>query len=118
MDKTFGASLRVQNGVPSYQVEDEEGRIHLLLHLPIEEESQTRWYLWRPDQAAFSRSIFDGRWLRNKEVGVMVAPATLRVAMRAGDNGVRECWITAPFGELHPVGREGWESLQRVHRRA
>jgi hypothetical protein len=27
MDETLGASLRVQNGVPSYEVEDEEGRI-------------------------------------------------------------------------------------------
>jgi hypothetical protein len=28
MDETLGASLRIQNGVPSYEVEDEEGRIH------------------------------------------------------------------------------------------
>jgi hypothetical protein len=27
MDETLGASIRVQNGVPSYEVEDEEGRI-------------------------------------------------------------------------------------------
>ena len=47
--------------VPSYQVEDEEGRTHLLLHLPIEEEHEDRWCLWRPDQLDFdSRSIFDG----------------------------------------------------------
>jgi hypothetical protein len=44
-------------GVPSYQVDDEEGRIQLLLHLPIE-ENEERWCLWRPDQAGFdSRSI-------------------------------------------------------------
>ena len=43
------------------QVEDEEGRIHLLIHLPIEEEDQDRWCLWRPDHAGFdSRSIFEG----------------------------------------------------------
>ena len=48
-------------GVPSYQVEDEKGRIHLLLHLPIDEEDGNRWCLWRPDHAGFdSRSIFNG----------------------------------------------------------
>ena len=37
------------------------GRIHLLLHLPIKEENEDRWCLWRPDQAGFdSRSIFNG----------------------------------------------------------
>jgi hypothetical protein len=34
MDETLGASLRVQNGIPSYEVEDEEGRmIYLLTYL-------------------------------------------------------------------------------------
>ena len=33
---------RIENRRPSYQVEDEEGRIHLLLHLPIE-ENEDRW---------------------------------------------------------------------------
>jgi hypothetical protein len=60
MDETLGASLRVEPGVPCYQVEDEEGRMHLLLHLPIEEVNDDRWCLWRPDQAVFdSRSIFE-----------------------------------------------------------
>jgi hypothetical protein len=61
MDETSGIALELKTGVPSYQVEDEEGRIHLLLHLAIEEENEDRWCLWRPDQAGFdSRSIFDG----------------------------------------------------------
>ena len=61
MDKTSGVALALKTGVPSYQVEDEEGRIHLLLHLPIEEANEDRWCLWRPDQAGFdSRSIFEG----------------------------------------------------------
>jgi hypothetical protein len=61
IDSTLGESLQLTTGVPCYQVEDEEGRIHLLLHLPIEEENGDRWCLWRPDQAGFdSRSIFDG----------------------------------------------------------
>ena len=61
MDETSGIALALRTGVPSYQVEDEEGRIHLLLHLPIEQENKDRGRLWRPDQAGFdSRSIFDG----------------------------------------------------------
>jgi hypothetical protein len=59
-DQTLGSSLALRTSVPTYQVEDEEGRIHLLLHLPIDEENEDRWCLWRPDQAGFdSRSIFD-----------------------------------------------------------
>ena len=61
IDKISGVALDLETGVPCYQPEDEEGRIHLLLHLPIEEENDDRWCLWRPDQAGFdSRSIFDG----------------------------------------------------------
>jgi hypothetical protein len=61
MDKVSGVALDLKTGVPCYQVEDEEGRIHLLLHLPIGEENENRWCLWRPDHAGFdSRSIFDG----------------------------------------------------------
>jgi hypothetical protein len=60
MDETSGVALAFRTGVPSYQVEDEEGRTHLLIHLPIEEEEEDRWCLWRPDHADFdSRSIFE-----------------------------------------------------------
>ena len=61
LDETSGVALALRGGVPTYQVEDEEGRTHLLIHLPIEEEDEDRWCLWRPDQAGFdSRSIFEG----------------------------------------------------------
>ena len=61
IDKVSGVALDLETGVPCYQVEDEEGRIHLLLQLPIEEENENRWCLWRPDQLALdSRSIFEG----------------------------------------------------------
>jgi hypothetical protein len=61
VDKVSGVALDLETGVPCYQVEDEEGRIHLLLQLPIGKENENRWCLWRPDQANFdSRSIFDG----------------------------------------------------------
>jgi hypothetical protein len=61
MDKTSGVALDLKTGVPTYQVEDEEGRTHLLIHVPIEEQNEDRWCLWRPDHAGFdSRSIFEG----------------------------------------------------------
>ena len=61
MDETSGVALALKTGVPSYQVEDEEGRTHLLIHLPIEEEDEDRWCLWRRDHAGFdSRSNFEG----------------------------------------------------------
>jgi hypothetical protein len=57
VDETSGIALALETAVPSYQVEDEEGRTHLLIHLPIDGEN--RWCLWRPDHAGFdSRSIF------------------------------------------------------------
>jgi hypothetical protein len=61
MDETSGVALALRGGVPTYQVEDEEGRIHLLIHLPIEEDGDNnRWCLWWPDHAGFdSRSIFE-----------------------------------------------------------
>jgi hypothetical protein len=53
--------LSSKTGVPSYQVEDEEGRTHLLIRLAIEEQNEHRWCLWRPGHAGFSsRSIFEG----------------------------------------------------------
>jgi hypothetical protein len=68
IDETSGDALALRTGVPSYQVEDEEGRIHLLLHLPIEEENEDRWCLWRPDQAALTPGAFlRERSLRNRK---------------------------------------------------
>ena len=59
MDQTSEVALALKTGVPSYQVEDEEGRTRLLIHLLIEEGDEDRWCLWRPDHAGFdSRSIF------------------------------------------------------------
>jgi hypothetical protein len=61
MDETSGVALELKTGVATYQVEDEEGRTHLLIHLAIEEDDENRWCLWRPDHAGFdSRSIFEG----------------------------------------------------------
>jgi hypothetical protein len=82
MDETSSVALALKTGVPSYQVSKtacraegpppqglrrdklcrrrEEGRIHLLIQLPIEQDGD-RWCLWRPDHAGFdSRSSFEG----------------------------------------------------------
>jgi hypothetical protein len=51
--------------LPAYQVEDEEGRTYLLIHLPIEAD-ELGWCPWRPDLAGFDSSRSSGvRWLRN-----------------------------------------------------
>jgi hypothetical protein len=61
IDAVLGVALDLETGVPCYQVEDEEGRIHLLIYLTLEDENEGRWCLWRPDQGDFdSRSIFAG----------------------------------------------------------
>jgi hypothetical protein len=61
MDATSGVALELKTGVPTYQVEDEEGRTHLLIQLAIQEQNEHRWCLWRPDHADLdSRSIFEG----------------------------------------------------------
>jgi hypothetical protein len=39
-DETSGIALTLKTGVPTYQVEDEEGRTHLLIHLPIEGQNE------------------------------------------------------------------------------
>ena len=43
MDKTSGVALELKTGVPTYQFEDEDGRTHILMHVPIEEENEDRW---------------------------------------------------------------------------
>ena len=59
MDAISGVALELKTGVHTYKVEDEEGRIHLLIHLTIEEKDADRWCLWRPDHKGLdSRSIF------------------------------------------------------------
>ena len=87
MDQTSGIALVLRTGVPSYQVEDEEGRIHLLIHLPTEEENEDSFCLWRPDQAGFdSRSIFDGGLPVSKRKGnyLLFSVAWLPLSVREG----------------------------------
>jgi hypothetical protein len=62
MDESSDVALALRGGILTYQVEDEECGIHLLIHLPIGEDGDNnRWCLWRPDHAGFdSRSIFEG----------------------------------------------------------
>jgi hypothetical protein len=42
MHATSGAAPELKTGVPTYEVEDEQGRTHLLIHLPIQEEEEQR----------------------------------------------------------------------------
>jgi hypothetical protein len=60
IDETSGIALELETRVPSYQVEDEEGRIHLLIHLSIEDREH-RWCLWRPDHAGFDFSVLSDK---------------------------------------------------------
>jgi hypothetical protein len=63
MDETSAVALALKTGVPSYQVEDKEGRTHLLIHLPIEEDGG-RWCLWRSHHGRSLRV----RWWRNRKM--------------------------------------------------
>jgi hypothetical protein len=62
MDATSGVELELKTGIPTHQVEDEQGRTHLLIHLPIEvQQNEDRSCLRRTDHAGLdSRSIFEG----------------------------------------------------------
>jgi hypothetical protein len=61
IDQDFGASLTLRTDVLATKSRTRKVRFYLLLHLPIEEENEDCWCLWRPDQAGFdSRSVFDG----------------------------------------------------------
>ena len=42
MDATSSVALELKTCIPTYQVEDEEGRTHLLIHLAIEEQHEHR----------------------------------------------------------------------------
>jgi hypothetical protein len=89
MDETSGVALALETGVPSYQIEDEEGRTHLLIHLGIKEEDEDRWCLWRLDHAGFdSRSIFEAAlvWLAGS---FSICPA-LHVCSRINFGWVRQ----------------------------
>jgi hypothetical protein len=41
MDETSGVALALKTGVPSYQVEDEEGRTHLVIHFQLRKRMKT-----------------------------------------------------------------------------
>jgi hypothetical protein len=59
-DETSGTVLALKTGLPTYQVDDEEGRTHLLIHLPIEEEDGNQRCLWRP----ITQALIPGHSLR------------------------------------------------------
>ena len=60
MDETSGLALAFPPTKSKTACRAGGGR-NLLVHLPIEEENEDRWCLWRADQAGFdSRSMFEG----------------------------------------------------------
>jgi hypothetical protein len=66
LDATSGVALDLKTGVPTYQVEDEEGRTHLLIQLTIEEEDETDGISGGPiTRAWIPRSIFEGTLLEH-----------------------------------------------------
>jgi hypothetical protein len=66
MDETMGASPGHETGVPSYQVEGEEGRTHLLIHLPIRKKGKTDGVSAGPTKQALT----PGRSLRVPGSGI------------------------------------------------
>jgi hypothetical protein len=61
MDETSGASLGLGIGVPCYQIDDEEGRTHLLIQLTLKEEDADRWCFWRPRSPSARDGQKDGK---------------------------------------------------------
>jgi hypothetical protein len=62
IDETSGVALALKTGVPTYQVEDEEGRTHLLIHFSIEEEDEDRWF----SGGLITRALIRDRSLRER----------------------------------------------------
>jgi hypothetical protein len=86
-DKVSGVALDLETGLPCYEVEDEEGRIHLLLQLPIGEENENRWCLWRPDQTGLNfRSITP----RKSFLKIRKSPHQLPLTAAKAGSGLQE----------------------------
>ena len=57
LNSELGSLAGLGCAVPSYRVQDEEGRVQMLINEPDEEE----WYLWHPDQVGIGpKSVFAG----------------------------------------------------------
>jgi hypothetical protein len=83
MDETPGVALALKTGVPSYHVEDEEGRTHLLIHLAIEEEDEDRCAPGGPiTQALIRGRSFGVLSSRNRRVVGIATGASLRQLVR------------------------------------
>jgi hypothetical protein len=57
MDETSGIALALRTSVPSYQVEDGENRIHLLINLPIALKGERDKALYRDLQTGHKIKI-------------------------------------------------------------
>ena len=85
---------------PLTQVEEEEGRTHLLIHLAIDEQNEHRWCLWRPDHERFdSRSIFESA-LIEKYAGIQ------KNALKSDKSGVEK----VPTIQARKQRQSRWEA--------
>ena len=76
MDETSGIALALKTGVPSYEVEDREGRIHLLINLPIEEQNEDSGGPIR--QALIPDPFLKARWSRSRKGVLALAGIRMR----------------------------------------
>jgi hypothetical protein len=76
MDETSGIALALRTGLPSYQLEDEEGSIHLLLHLQSMKRMKTAGASGGPIRQALTPGLFlTARWLRDRK-GPTLSPSS------------------------------------------
>jgi hypothetical protein len=120
MDETMGASLGLETGVPSYEVEDEEGTIHLLINLPIEEENEDRRCLWRPDQAGFHYRLFlMGHWSRTRKAIPVSAGLHMTNVYCDWPQARVDCCRPSPFSCFRQIfchlGDKAWQLRVRHH---
>ena len=68
LDETAGIARALKTGVPSYQVEDEEGRIHLLIHVQLKTVNIAGASSGQIKQVLVPGLFLMARWLRNRKV--------------------------------------------------
>jgi hypothetical protein len=69
MDKTSGVALELKTGVPTYQVEDEEGRTHLFTGRSRKRMNTPGVSGGRITPALIRDQSLRVRWLRNSVIG-------------------------------------------------
>ena len=103
IDAVSGVALDLETGVPCYQVEDEEGRIHLLLHLALT-LVQGRPFT-SPPLLPFGLLPLIGK--RTSRLSTSLDAIAGRYAAKLGDSPQLLTWvIPAPTQPSLPVDRQ------------